>query len=81
MGCLESNPIVKWVRNQVGDRVNFFRVNIRSRAGRTLMARYHIPLNSAYLIFDARGNEVWRSFGIPLRGKKAVRLLQDLLDS
>ncbi|RMF66100.1 MAG: hypothetical protein D6743_06975 [Calditrichaeota bacterium] len=75
---MESNPIVKWVRKQVGARVNFIRLDIATPAGKAVMRRLHIPLNSAYLIFDARGKEVWRSFAIPLNGRKAVRLLMEL---
>ncbi|MFQ5639002.1 MAG: hypothetical protein ACE5IR_13545 [bacterium] len=70
---------MKWVRKQVGAKVNFFRVDIATEVGKTIMAEYNIPLNSANVIFDARGKEIWRSFAIPPNGKKAVRILNSLL--
>lgn len=76
---MESNPIVKWVRKQVKEKVNFFRVDIATDAGKKIMSKYNIPLNSAYVIFDAKGNEIWRSLAIPLNGKKVVRILNSAL--
>lgn len=43
------------------------------------MDKYNIKINSAYLIFDRQGKEIWRSYAIPLNGRKAVRVLKDLL--
>jgi len=43
------------------------------------MTKFNISLNSAYLIFDKSGKEIWRSYAIPLNGRKAVRILQSLL--
>ncbi|MFQ5709728.1 MAG: hypothetical protein ACE5HO_19920, partial [bacterium] len=65
---MESNPIVKWVRNKLGDQVNFFRVDVSTEVGKDLMSRYDIKLNSAYVVFDRHGKEVWRSYAIPLNG-------------
>ena len=78
---MEFNPIVKWVRKQVSTKVNFFRVDIATEVGNAIMAKYNIPLNSAYVIFNAKGKEIWRSFAIPLNGRKAVRILNSLLNS
>ena len=79
MGCLESQPIVQWVRKKVGDQVNFIRLDIQSPVTREIMKKYRITLNSAYLIFDGQGKEVWRSYAIPLNGRKVVRILQELV--
>lgn len=69
---------MEWVRNQVGARVNFFRVDIGTPAGRAVMNQLNIKLNSTYVIFDQAGNEVWRSYEIPLNGKPALRILRRL---
>jgi hypothetical protein len=71
---------VKWVRKKVGNQVNFFRVDIATEAGKALMAKYNIKLNSAYVIYDQHGNEVWRSYAIPLNGIKVVKILNRLLN-
>lgn len=72
---------MKWVRKNVGDKVNFFRVDIATQTGKDLMEKYKIKLNSAYVIFDQHGNEVWRSYAIPLNGRKVVKILRSLLNS
>ncbi len=79
MGCVESNPIVKWVQRKIGSDINFFRLNIRTHSGKEVMAKFNISLNSVYLIFDQSGKEIWRSYAIPLNGRKAVRILESLL--
>ena len=79
MGCVESNPIVKWVQRKVGSDINFFRLNIRTCSGKEVMAKFTISMNSAYLIFDQTGKEIWRSYAMPLNGRKAVRILESLL--
>jgi hypothetical protein len=79
MGCVESNPIVKWVQRKIGSNINFFRLDIRMRSGKEVMAKFNISLNSAYLIFDKSGKEIWRSYATPLNGGKALRILQSLL--
>ena len=81
MGCVESNPIVKWVHRKIGSDINFFRLNIRTRSGKEVMAKFNISMNSAYLIFDKSGKENWRSYATPLNGRKAVRILKNLLEA
>jgi len=76
---MQSKPIVKWVGKKVADKVNFFRVDMGTQAGIELMDRFNIPLNSAYLIFDQNGIAVWRSYAIPLNGRKALSIINDLL--
>ncbi len=78
---MESQPIVQWVKKQVEGKVNFLRVDIATPVGKEVMAHFKIPLNSAYVIFDSDGKEVWRSFTIPFRGRKALRILEQLTDS
>lgn len=80
MGCVESNPIVKWVRKKVGSEVNFLRMDISTAAAKDVMRKFDIPINSAYIIFDSSGSEVWRSYAIPFNGKKAVNILNSLLE-
>ncbi|MFQ6113400.1 MAG: hypothetical protein ACE5NG_04835 [bacterium] len=72
---MQSNPVVKWVRKKAGGHVNFFRVDIGTPAAKEVMQKYNITLNSAYLIFDPQGKEIWRSYAIPLNGRKALRIL------
>ena len=79
MGCVESNPIVKWVQRKIGSDINFFRLDLRTGSGKEVMAKFNISLNSAYLIFDKSGKEIWRSYAMPLNGRKAVRILKSLL--
>ncbi|MFQ5603538.1 MAG: hypothetical protein ACE5HS_09750 [bacterium] len=71
---------MKWVRRKVGVRVNFLRLDIATPAAKEVMEKYHIPLNSAYVLFDQHGQEVWRSFAIPLNGRKALRKINTLLE-
>ncbi|MCH8020348.1 hypothetical protein IH785_10845, partial [candidate division KSB1 bacterium] len=70
MGCVESNPIVKWVQRKIGSDINFFRLDLRTGSGKEVMAKFNISLNSAYLIFDQSGKEIWRSYAVPLNGSK-----------
>lgn len=76
---MESNSIVKWVHRKVGAEINFLRLDIRTKAAKKVMKKYDIKMNSAYLIFDQNGTEVWRSYAIPLNGRKAVKILEGLL--
>jgi len=70
---------VKWVQRKIEGDINFFRLNIRTRSGKDVMAKFNISLNSAYLIFDMTGKEIWRSYATPLNGRKAVKILKSLL--
>ncbi|MFQ5771934.1 MAG: hypothetical protein ACE5HX_15470 [bacterium] len=72
---------MKWVQKKVGKKVNFFCADISTPAGKELMDKYNISLNSAYLIFDSNGKEVWRSFAIPFKVRKALEILENLINS
>ncbi len=78
---MESNPIVQWVEKKVGDGVHFLRVNLHTPCAKEIMARYEIPINSAYVVFDRQGEEIWRSYGIPLNGRKALRILRQAVEN
>ena len=78
---MEGNPIVQWVEKKIGDETNFLRLDIGTPAAKEVMRKFKIPLNSAYLIFDQQGNEIWRSYAMPLNGKKAVRIINEISNS
>lgn len=71
---------MQWVEKKSSNKVHFIRIDISDPHAREIMTRYKIPLNSANLIFDAKGKEVWRSYMIPMNGPGALRALNRLTD-
>jgi len=67
---------VQWVEKKAGSDINFIRVDISAPHAKAVMERFSIPLNSTYIIFDPSGQEVWRSYMIPMNAPGALRVLK-----
>jgi thioredoxin-related protein len=56
-------PIVDGIENQYKDRLVVIRLDIQSEAGRSLAPLYGFQYTPTFILFDARGKELWRSIG------------------
>lgn len=67
------------MRKRFGSRIDFVRLDVSTPTAKELMSRWRVRLNSTYLIFDAGGQEVWRSSMIPFPFWQAKQVLAKLL--
>ena len=63
LGCLSAKPLLDRLENDLGDKARFIRIDINTDSGREIKANYDIELVPAVLIFDEKGNIVWRQTG------------------
>jgi thioredoxin-related protein len=56
-------PVVDGLEQELGTKIEILRVNIQSQAGRDLAPHYDFEYTPTFIMFDAKGNELWRSIG------------------
>jgi thiol-disulfide isomerase/thioredoxin len=61
MGCIAARPVVDALVSDIQDRFNIMRVDIHTELGRALRQRYGFSYSPEFVLFDAAGQEVWRS--------------------
>ncbi len=61
VGCIAARPVVDALVNDIQDRFNILRVDIHTELGRALRRRYGFSYSPEFVLFDAAGQEVWRS--------------------
>lgn len=85
-GCITVRPLVDTIvsdlRETYPDSYNVLRVDIHTDFGRTLREAYGFSFTPEFVLFDRRGEEVWRSH-LPPSGDDLERALatEDLADS
>lgn len=61
MGCIAARPVVDALVDDIQDRFNIMRVDIHTELGRAMRQRYGFSYSPEFVLFDAAGQEVWRS--------------------
>jgi thiol-disulfide isomerase/thioredoxin len=60
---MRAEPIVNGLEEEWGGSVQVVQVNIRDQASRSLIDRLDAQFTPTFVLFDAGGEEVWRSVG------------------
>ena len=63
MGCTLAKPIVDGIENELRGELLVMRVNIQTEEGKELANRYNSVVTPTFLLFDKRGQEIYRSIG------------------
>jgi thioredoxin-related protein len=54
---------VNGLQEELGGQIEIIKVDIYTAAGRELSAEFNSIATPTFILFDAGGNEVWRSIG------------------
>lgn len=63
MACLTAKPIVDGIEQAYGDRVIVMRIDARDATNRELAAQWGLRMTPTYVLFDERGQEIYRTTG------------------
>ena len=63
MLCLSIKPVVNRMEQSLKGEAKLIRLNLRESVGRELWNTYTLTVVPAFVIFDAKGLEVWRQEG------------------
>jgi thiol-disulfide isomerase/thioredoxin len=61
LGCVSARPTVDALVDEIADRFNVLRIDIHTTQGRTLRERLGFSYTPEFVLFNAQGEEVWRS--------------------
>jgi thiol-disulfide isomerase/thioredoxin len=65
IGCMAVRPtvdaLVSEIRAQYGDEVNILRIDIHTDFGRELRSQFGFSYTPEFILFNATGQEIWRS--------------------
>ncbi len=67
MGCLMAKPVVDRLERDLEGRAEVLRVDVLTRAGATLAARYNVRGVPTFMVFDGAGQVVYGRAGTPNR--------------
>jgi thioredoxin-related protein len=56
-------PVVDGLEQELGDQLQFVRLNIQDKVGMELAPVYGFQYTPTFIFFDGQGNELWRSVG------------------
>ena len=56
-------PVVDGLEQELGNKIEIIRVDIQSPGGRELAPHYDFEYTPTFIMFDSKGNELWRSIG------------------
>ncbi len=59
-GCLAFEPVVDTIINDIGAEFNIIRVDIHTDFGRQMRREYQFSFTPEFVLFNARGEEIWR---------------------
>ena len=60
---MRAEPIVNGLQKEWADSVQVLQVNIQDHENRALTNRLQASFTPTFILFDAAGQEVWRSVG------------------
>lgn len=63
MGCVISKPIVNGIEQAYGKNLQVVHLDARNADNRAIAAQIGVQMTPTYVLFDAKGNEVWRAAG------------------
>jgi thioredoxin-related protein len=56
-------PVVDGLEQELGDQLQFVRLNIQDKVGKELAPVYGFQYTPTFIFFDGQGNELWRTVG------------------
>jgi thioredoxin-related protein len=56
-------PVVDGLEQELGDQLQFVRLNIQDKVGMELAPVYGFQYTPTFIFFDEQGNELWRTVG------------------
>lgn len=74
LGCVSVRPEVDTLIPQIDDQFNILRVDIHTDFGRALREKYTFSFTPEFVLFDDRGQEVWRAHVPPSDNELALAL-------
>ena len=63
MACIAAKPIVDGLETEYAGKLAVVRLNVQDPAHRALVQQYRVLGTPTFLLLDAQGQEVLRSFG------------------
>ena len=69
-----AKPIVDGIERDLRGTAEVVRLNISSKVGREVAARYGVPAVPTLLVLDADSKMIYRQTGIPDRGKVVAQI-------
>ena len=69
MACLAAKPIVDGIEKDLDGRAKVIRLDMLSKIGREIAARYGVQSLPTLLVVDADSKEIYRETGMPNRRK------------
>jgi hypothetical protein len=63
MGCVISKPIVNGIEQDYGKNLQVVHLDARNADNRAIAAQIGVLMTPTYVLFDAKGTEVWRAAG------------------
>ncbi len=77
---MRAEPIVNGLEREWAGSVQVVQINIQSDANRDMVERLNARFTPTFVLFDARGQEVWRSVG-SINPAEARAQVETLLES
>jgi thioredoxin-related protein len=56
-------PVVDGLEQELGDQLQFVRLNIQDKVGMQLAPVYGFQYTPTFIFFDGQGHELWRTVG------------------
>lgn len=63
LACTAIKPVVDNLEVELGDTAQIIRINAQEKVGHDLAGHYGLGFTPTFILFDARGNELWREVG------------------
>jgi thioredoxin 1 len=63
VGCMAARPTLDMLEEELKDQLKVIRLDVASGAGEDLGRQLQASATPTFILFDASGNEVWRSVG------------------
>src|SRR5512145_2067991 len=72
LGCVSARPTVDALVTDIQDDFNILRIDIHTEQGRALREKLGFSYSPEFILFDATGQEVWRSNRPPTADQLAL---------
>ena len=60
---MAAKPIVDGIEQKYPNRLDVLRLNIQDPGSQPYLDRYNFQYTPTFILFDARGEEIWRKVG------------------
>ena len=75
MSCLAAKPVVDGIEKDLEGRARVIRLNLMSRIGREVAARYGVQVIPTLVVLDGEEQEIYRYSGVPNREEVVAQLV------